>query len=113
MPHSLNRADVDLAAFTRELSDRLGRTVAVSARLPGQFDESGKPLPGVLLVIDPATGAEVDVDGRTVNGAVTSHRPPPTAAERRTQALDAAERKAAAGDTAGALADVLRMMRAN
>ncbi len=77
MPHNLDRSDVDLAALARELGTRLGRSVALSARPPGQIDEDGKGLPGVLAVLDPATGAELDVDGRTVAAVVRAHVPPP------------------------------------
>lgn len=111
MPHPLARADVDLSALADELSTRLGRPVALSAVPPGQVDAFGDPLPGALLVVDPVTGEELKVDGRTVAGAVRSHVPPPSAEQRRADALASAEAKAAAGDTAGALADVLAMMK--
>ncbi len=106
MPHALTRTDMDLARFAVELGDRLGRPVAVSARAP----QGGQD--GVLIVVDPATGQELNVDGRTVLGAIRSHVPPPTAAQQRANALSAAEAKAAKGDTAGALADVLALLRA-
>lgn len=69
--------------------------------------------PGDLMVLDPATGEPLDVDSRTVAAAVKAHQPPPSAAQRREQALVAAEAKAKRGDTAGALADVLALLRAD
>jgi hypothetical protein len=110
VPHTLTRSDVDLSALAAEMSGRLGRTVALSARMPGQTDQGGNPVEGMLLVLDPATGEELNVDGRTVSGAIRSHTPPPSPAQRREQAIRDAERKAAAGDTAGALADVLALL---
>ncbi len=106
MPHALNRGDVDLTRLAGELSERLGRPVALTARFPTQGQD------GVLIVVDPATGQELNVDGRTVVGAVRSHVPPPSAQQQRANALSAAEAKAAKGDMAGALADVLALLRA-
>lgn len=145
MPHALDRNDVDLAVLADDLGARLGRRVALTARVAQtvdeavyedvveevpRFDATGREvgvervvigerqtgtrrvdLPGVLLVVDPLTGQEVDVDGRTVAAAVRAHTPPPTAEQQRADRITAAERKARAGDTAGALADVLALLR--
>jgi hypothetical protein len=111
MPHNLDRDDVDLAALTDEVSTRLGRPVALSARAPGQTDDDGKPLPGILVIIDADSGEELDVDAAVVAATVREHKRPPTAEERRQQGIAAAEEKARTGDTAGALADLLAMLR--
>ncbi len=113
MPHNLDRSDVDLTALATEIGERLGRPVALTARLPGQTDDDGTELPGTLLVADPDTGDELDVDGRTVADAVRAHIAPQTLEEQREELLAQAEQKAAAGDTAGALTDVLAMLRAD
>lgn len=111
MPHPLTRDDVDLAALAAELTERLGRPIALTARTPGQRDADGAELPGVLLVLDAATGEELeDVDGRSVAAAVRAHQPPPPPEQRRADALKAARAKAGKGDTAGALADVLALL---
>lgn len=111
MPHNLARPDVNLAALGQELSSKLGREVALTARLPGQLDEEGNDLPGVLIVLDAKTGEELDADDVAVTKAVQAHKPPLTAQERRAQAIASAEKKATAGDTNGALADVLAILR--
>ncbi len=111
MPHNLDRNDVDMTQLAQELGQRLGRPVALSGRPPGQTGGDGAPLPGTLLVLDPRTGSELTVDGRTVLGAVRAHVPPPTAAQRRAAAITAAERKATSGDTAGALTDLIALLR--
>lgn len=69
-------------------------------------------VPGQLVVYEKG-GNEADVDGRTVAAAVRAHVPPPTPAQRRAKRLADAEAKAKAGDTAGALADVLALLRAD
>lgn len=112
MAHNLTRDDLDLVALQAELADKVGRPVALQAR-PPQLDDDGNPVEGVLIVLDPDTGEELEVDGRTVAGAVRAHVPPPSAGQRREQQLAGAEAKAAAGDTAGALADVLALLRAD
>jgi hypothetical protein len=119
VPNKLDRDDVDLTLLTEELSERLGRPVAVSARFPGQTDEDGAELPGVLIVVDAESGESLDddVDGRTVAAVIRAHvrpEPPPTpeqAQQAREQAIAAAESKASKGDTAGALADLFALLR--
>jgi hypothetical protein len=76
MPHDLTRDDVDLAQLADEIGIRLRRAVALSARMPGQRDDDGTPLPGVLMVLDAGTVEEIDVDGRTIAAAVRAHTPP-------------------------------------
>jgi hypothetical protein len=78
MPHALDRDrdDVDLALLNVELSERLGRPVVLAVRWPGQQDDDGEALPGVLVIRDPDTGEEIDADGRTVRAAIDTHEPP-------------------------------------
>lgn len=111
MPAKFDRDDVDLAVLGEELEARLGHPVALSARPPGQLDEDGEPLEGALIVLDPATGEELDVDFTEVEEAVAAHTPPPSAVELREQVLAKAEGKAANGDTKGALADLFALLR--
>jgi hypothetical protein len=73
--HPLTRGDVDLALLQAELAERIGRPVVLTATWPGQVDEDGQPIPGVLVVRDPDTGGDVDVDGRTVRAAIDTHEP--------------------------------------
>lgn len=76
--HNLDRADVDYAELAKELSNRLGRNVAVSAQTPGTVDLDGTVLPGILLLIDGDTGEELKgVDDLQVQDVVTRHVPPP------------------------------------
>lgn len=103
--HTLDRDDVDLAQLAAELTTRLGRPVAATT---AELADGSR----YLLLHDASTGEEVtDADGRTVAGAIRSHQPPPTAEQHRAERLAEAERKAEAGDTAGALADVLALLR--
>lgn len=67
-------------------------------------------LTGELRILDPASGEELAVESRKVAAAVKAHQPTDHPAQR-AAALTSAETKAAAGDTAGALADVLRLLR--
>lgn len=71
--------DVDLSKLSERLGAVLGRDVALSARMPGQLDEQGKSLPGVLVVLDKATGEPLDLPASTrsaVQAAITAHVPP-------------------------------------
>jgi hypothetical protein len=116
--HAFDPDATDLGLLAAELSERLGRPVAVSQDASDDDDRS--PLPSFTL-LDPETGLEIEdgVDGRTVAGVVRAHRrpePPPTpeqAQQAREAALAAAEAKATAGDTAGALADLFALLRAD
>lgn len=67
------------------------------------------------LQVHPVNGGdELKVDGRIVLEAVRAHTPPPRPrTTTRQSVLEAAEQKAADGDTAGALADVLAILRAS
>lgn len=102
--HNLDRADVDLALLSEELAGRLGRPVAVTA---AELVDGSR----YVVLHDPTTGDDLNVDGRTVAGAIRAHQPPPTPEQEREQRIADAEAKAAAGDTAGALVDVLALLR--
>lgn len=87
--HKLSRSDIDLGQLTAEISSQTGRDVALSARLPGQIDAEGAELPGVLVVLDAATGKAVDLDVRAVAALVKAHVPSPPE-DRRAQLADKA-----------------------
>jgi hypothetical protein len=74
MPHALTRDDVDLERLAEELAERLGRPVALSARKPGQVDDTGDELPGLLIVLDGDTGDELEVDPAVVAAALVEQR---------------------------------------
>lgn len=91
--------------LSAELSDALGRAVRVAQRPPADGDE-----PGALVVVDDATGEELDdLDGTTVADVLDAHappEPPDPVAEFRQQveaAQSVADLKAAllGGDTSG------------
>lgn len=126
--HQLAREDVDLGVLAEDLSERLGRPVALSARAPQAviepvlkdiegdvdviedvevpvLDDAGEPtgetrlaqhvttvrgvvgnrqvgerevaLGGVLILLDPDTGEELDVDPKKVTAALEAHVPKP------------------------------------
>jgi hypothetical protein len=69
--YKLNRRDVDLVALAEEIGARVGRPVALTdAWEPGAAE-------GLLIVTDPETGVELDVDAPAVQAAVAAHTPPP------------------------------------
>lgn len=106
--HAFDPTSVDLGKLAQEVGERLGQLVLLSV-VP---DDEGAPTEA-LEVLDPDTGTALDVDGRTVAAGVKAHTPPPRPTERRAAAIAAAEAKAKRGDTAGALADVLALLRAD
>lgn len=78
--HKLDRTDIDLAQLAAELTAELGLPLAVSARLPGQVDEDGAELPGLIMLVDEG-GEPVHVDPQIVAAALDQHTPaPPTPA---------------------------------
>jgi hypothetical protein len=70
MPHDLTRSDVDLGQLADELSEKIGRDVTLTARLPEQPDGE----PGVLHVLN-ANGQDIDVPAATVESVVAAHVP--------------------------------------
>lgn len=69
---------VDPATLAAQLASALGIPVAVSSRSPGQDDGKGGTLPGVVVLIDPATGAELpDQDPAKVAAVIAAHVIPP------------------------------------
>jgi hypothetical protein len=70
MPHDLTRNDVDLGQLADELSEKIGRDVTLTARLPEQSDGE----PGVLHVLD-SDGQDIDVPAATVESVVAAHVP--------------------------------------
>jgi hypothetical protein len=73
--HPLDRTDVEPDVLAADLSQALGREVAVATRPPGQTDDDGEPIPGLLVVIDPDSGDVLDVPPATVTDALTAHTP--------------------------------------
>jgi hypothetical protein len=98
--------DVDPTTLADQLSAALGIPVALSSRNPGQKDNQGNNLPGVVVLIDPATGNELpDQDLTKVNAVIAAHTipvPPPTPAQALSDALGAA------GSNVGAVISALK-----
>jgi hypothetical protein len=70
--------DVDPATLAAQLTTALGKNVAVSTRNPGEVDNDGKPLPGVVVLLDAGTGTELaDQDPQTVANVLAAHVVPP------------------------------------
>jgi hypothetical protein len=86
--------DVDPGTLATQLSTALGIQVAVSARNPGQKDDQGKDLPGVVVLLDANTGNELpDQDAAKVTAVLTAHTipvPPKTPARTLADALGSA-----------------------
>lgn len=107
--------EIDLETLAPRLKTVLGRDVALSARMPGQVDDNGHPLPGVLVLLDAATGEPLDLPAGAVSAiqnAVAAHVPPETPkspVKALTEALGTAstiaDLKAALVTYAGALVD--------
>lgn len=69
---------VDPVALSAQFTAALGIPVAVSTRDPGQSDVKGGTLPGVVVLIDPATGNELpDQDPAKVAAVIAAHVIPP------------------------------------
>jgi hypothetical protein len=70
--------DVDPGSLAAQFTSALGFPVAVSTRNPGQDDGKGGTLPGVVVLIDPATGNELpDQDATKVAAVIAAHVIPP------------------------------------
>jgi hypothetical protein len=97
---------VDTATLADQLSAALGLSVALSVRNPGQKDPQGNNLPGIIVLIDPATGNELpDQDLTKVNAVIAAHTipvPSPTPAQALSDALGAA------GSNVGAVISALK-----
>jgi hypothetical protein len=66
--------DIEASALASQLATALGIPVAVSSRNPGQDDGKGGTLPGVVVLIDPATGVELpDQDATKVAAVIAAH----------------------------------------
>jgi hypothetical protein len=105
--HPLDRLDIDELQLAEELGGALGRPVAVRTRPPGQREDDGRELPGVIEVLD-QTGEPLDLDEAAVAAVLDTHRPRPrrrTAEDRvadleaRVATLDALEPRLAALET--------------
>ncbi|HEX5345964.1 MAG TPA: hypothetical protein VFW64_02510 [Pseudonocardiaceae bacterium] len=69
---------VDAGSLAAQFTAALGIPVALSTRDPGQDDGKGGTLPGVVVLIDPATGAELpDQDAAKVAAVIAAHVIPP------------------------------------
>lgn len=72
----LNR-DVNLGQLQDELTQALGRKLCFSSRLPGQLDNEGKELPGVIVLMDVDTAEPLPelskADEKKVNDAIAAH----------------------------------------
>ena len=69
---------VDPVTLSAQFTAALGIPVAVSTRNPGQSDGEGGTLPGVVVLIDPATGNELpDQDPVKVAAVIAAHVIPP------------------------------------
>jgi hypothetical protein len=97
---------VDASTLADQFTAALGMPVAVSTRNPGQKDGQGNNLPGLVVLIDPATGNELpDQDLTKVNAVIAAHTvpvPPPTPAQALSDALGAA------GSNVGAVISALK-----
>ena len=61
------------AAFTKAL----GKPIAVSTRNPGEKDEQGEDLPGVVILLDGVTGEELGPqDQQAVDAIIANHKVP-------------------------------------
>lgn len=72
--------EIDPSQLAEELSERLGRRVAVNVREPGQVDDQGEELPGVVVVLDAETGEELPgkaADAKAVRKVLNDHTPKP------------------------------------
>lgn len=68
MTYPLNKT-IHQPTLSVDLSDALGRAVRVAQRPPADSDE-----PGALVVVDDATGEELDdLDAETVVGVIDAH----------------------------------------
>lgn len=68
---------VDPDTLATQLTASLGVPVAVSTRDPGQTDDQGSLLPGVVVLLDPATGQELtNQDQGKINLVLAAHVPP-------------------------------------
>lgn len=68
---------VDAGQLARDLTVTLGTAVACSTRAPGQFDSQGLGLPGLVVLLNPATGDELDdLDLTTIQAVIAAHVPP-------------------------------------
>lgn len=89
--------EIDPRTLSTQLEAALGRAVALTVRQPGQFDDRGDPLPGVVIVLDPTTGAPLTLPEdalASLEAAVATHTlPPPVKAPAETliDALETAE----------------------
>lgn len=73
-----NTKAVDAGTLAAQFAAALGIPVAVSTRDPGQSDGKGGTLPGVVVLIDPATGQELpDQDATKVAAVIAAHVIPP------------------------------------
>lgn len=99
-------ADVDAATLAAAFTKALGRPVSVSSRNPGQKDDTGKDLPGIVILLDGATGEELGTqDQQTVAAVMANHKvptPPPSPAQTLLDAL------AGAGNNVGAVIAALK-----
>ena len=97
---------VDASTLADQFTAALGIPVAVSTRNPGQKDPQGGLLPGLIVLINPATGSELpDQDLTKVNAVIAAHTipvPPPTPAQTLSDALGAA------GSNVGAVISALK-----
>jgi hypothetical protein len=83
----------------RELAEKLGREVRLSVRQPGEKDDEGNELPGVVVVLDAETGeplAGKSADKQAVRKVLNAHTPKaaeraPSRDEQVVAALQAAE----------------------
>lgn len=74
---TVNKA-TDPGSLATQFAAALGIPVAVSTRDPGQSDGKGGSLPGVVVLIDPATGNELpDQDASKVAAVIAAHAIPP------------------------------------
>lgn len=65
---------IDASSLAAQFITALGIPVAVSTRDPGQSDGKGGTLPGVVVLIDPATGQELpDQDATKVAAVIAAH----------------------------------------
>jgi hypothetical protein len=65
---------VDPDTLAAQFTTSLGIPVAVNTRDPGQVDDQGAAIPGVVVLVDPATGGELpDQDAVRVAAVIAAH----------------------------------------
>ena len=87
------RSDVDPQTLAEQIGSALGQDVALTVRQPGQEDDSGNTLPGVVIVLD-LDGLPLYLDGSQlalVEATIEKHVVPEPRKTAMEELADAAE----------------------